>query len=143
MNDSSEKVVMYGFVGSSPRGLRKGMLLDLEYMSSDRTSSDKDGWSPGVLKMSADWLRPIPLKGGDWSAMTGSPLMKDKGVLLVPIIAAGSTERKELEYGVLKTFCGRASLVGPEWKKAGVPKSLGEFRVVADIGPPNCRKSIP
>lgn len=53
--------------------------------------------------MSSDWLRPRPLRGGDWSAMTGSPpLRHETGVLLVPIIADGSTERKELEYGVLR-----------------------------------------
>ena len=69
--------------------------------------------------------------------------MNDNGVLLVPIIAAGSTDRKEFEYGVLNKFGGTASLVGAEVKNAGVPKSLGEFRVVADIGPPNCLKSIP
>jgi len=54
--------------------------------------------------MSAEALRPIPLNGGDWSAMTGSADVKESGVLLVPIIAAGSTARNELEYGVLKAF---------------------------------------
>jgi len=32
---------------------------------------------------------------------------------------------------------------GAEPKNAGVPKSLGELRVVADIGPANCLKSMP
>lgn len=45
---------------------------------------------------------------------------------------------------MIKTFCGMLSVVGAEEKKAGVPKSLGELRVVADMGAPNCAlKSMP
>lgn len=95
--NSSLNVELYWY---SLRGDLKAMGFET---SSESASSDSDGCSPGVLKMSADWLRT--LNGGEWSAITGSPLLKEIGVLLVPIMFAGSTFKKELVTGVLKACC--------------------------------------
>ena len=60
-------------------------------------------------------------RGGEWSAMTGSPwLTTDNGVLLVPIIDEGSTARKPWLNGVLNVWF-IDSPDGPDVKKAGVP----------------------